>query len=134
MTLFYLLASLCLIVCLGLTLLWFKSRRSLTLHAERLTHLEQQQLQLQNQLKQVLESLQEMRSGSIGMGTRLKDLIGEVHQIKARQEDIVNLDPASRMYGKAAKLVSDGASVEELMEECELPRAEAELLFNMRKK
>jgi small-conductance mechanosensitive channel len=134
MTLFYLLTSLCLIMCLGLYLLWFSSKRTVKAQKDQLAQLTQQQLHLQSQLKQVQESLHEMRSGSIGMGARLKELITEVQQICDRQEDIVNLDPASRMYGKAAKLVSDGASVEELMEECELPRAEAELLFNMRKR
>ena len=43
-------------------------------------------------------------------------------------------DPDSRFYTRAVKLVELGATLEEIMRECELPRAEAELLLNFHKK
>ena len=43
-------------------------------------------------------------------------------------------DPESRFYTRAVKLVELGATLEEIMRECELPRAEAELLVNFHRK
>ena len=36
-----------------------------------------------------------------------------------------------RLYTRAAELVKAGADVEEVMQACDLPRAEAELLISM---
>ncbi len=43
-------------------------------------------------------------------------------------------DPDSRLYSRASRMVELGADLEELMEECELPKAEAELLMSLRKR
>jgi hypothetical protein len=40
-------------------------------------------------------------------------------------------DPESKLYNRAMKMVQLGAGLEEIMLECELPRAEAELLLNL---
>ncbi|MEL0661032.1 DUF2802 domain-containing protein, partial [Psychromonas arctica] len=50
------------------------------------------------------------------------------------QENQVNLvacAPENRIYTRATIMVELGASIEELMSECELARAEAELLLNL---
>ena len=109
-------------------------RKQLNEHKVSLAQNNQQQIGTQKQIKQIQEAIHELRTGTLGVGTRVKDLLGELDQLKAKQEELFDQDPVSRLYGKAAKLVAEGASVDELMQECELPRAEAELLFNMRKK
>ncbi len=43
-------------------------------------------------------------------------------------------DSGSRLYSRASKMVDLGADVDELMQECDLPKAEAELLLNLRKR
>lgn len=40
-------------------------------------------------------------------------------------------DPDSRMYNRAVKMVKSGASIQDIMEECELPEAEAKLLISI---
>jgi len=38
------------------------------------------------------------------------------------------------MYSRASKMVKLGADIDELVEECELPKAEAELMLSLQKK
>jgi len=97
---------------------------------------QQQQAQLsvlQEQLLANQQELQEVRVGSIGMGDKIKALVTMVKQTATQQEQLANQDPQSRLYQQAAKLVAGGYSVEELMRECDMPKAEAELIYNLHK-
>lgn len=51
--------------------------------------------------------------------------------IEQRLENIQMMEPESKMYNRAVKMVKAGASINEVMMECELPRPEAELLFSI---
>ena len=42
-------------------------------------------------------------------------------------------DADGRLYTRASKMVDLGADLDELMEECDLPKAEAELLLTLKK-
>jgi len=42
-------------------------------------------------------------------------------------------DPNAKIYSRAVKMVELGADLEEIIHECELPRAEAELLMSLHK-
>ena len=58
----------------------------------------------------------------------------EVALAMAEQQKSMHLfDPESKIYSRAMKMVHLGASLDEIMLECELPQAEAELLFNLHK-
>ena len=88
--------------------------------------------------------LEELRSGVIGIGQRVlqleqrlqnielnqQALASELEQLTEHQQKIQLFDPDSRLYNRAMKMVQLGA-LEEVMNECELPRAEAELLINL---
>ena len=85
---------------------------------------------------QLNEMLHEVRTGAFGLGGRLKTLESEIKSIQQRQTELINKqadleqqEVSSPMYTRAAKLVASGASIEDIMEECDLPRAEAELLI-----
>jgi len=80
------------------------------------------------------EGMHEIRSGTMGVSNRVKELTVQVSQLADKIQELQLLDPETRLYSQANKMVVSGASVEELMEECSLPRAEAELLFSMHKK
>lgn len=41
-------------------------------------------------------------------------------------------DPDGRLYSRAARMVELGADIDEVMAECEIPKAEAELLISLR--
>ena len=58
------------------------------------------------------------------LNTQLNDQNEIIEQIKQQQ-------PEDRLYSRAQKLVSLGADVQELMDECDLPQAEAEMLVNL---
>lgn len=91
-------------------------------------------LETEQRLGELEEEIHEVRTGSMGMGTRLKEISAIIDVVKSKQEDLQQLDPEVRLYSHAAKLVSSGATVEEIMRECELPRGEAEMLLSFHKK
>ena len=89
--------------------------------------------------------LEELRSGVIGVGQRIlqleqalqtielnqQALATELEQLTEHQQKIQLFDPDSRLYSRAVKMVQLGAGLEEVMRECELPRAEADLLISL---
>jgi hypothetical protein len=76
----------------------------------------------------------ELHSGNIGMGKKIQQLESKIIKTQENQQNLVAQAPENRLYTRATKMVELGASIEELMAECELPRAEAELLLNLHKK
>lgn len=107
-----------------------------------------QQHLLQSQLSQLIrrtdklehnfllcdEGVHEVRTGAQGVANKVKDMGARVNILFDKIQELENLDPDTRMYNQAARLVDAGATVEELMQECDLPRAEAELLMSLKKR
>lgn len=106
----------------------------------------QHQLALE-QLKLIAAEIEEIRAGFIGIGQRVialeqqqqqfnrqfNELAENQTQLAEQQQKIDMFDPDSKLYNRAMKMVQLGAPLEEVMRECELPRAEAELLYNLHK-
>jgi len=76
----------------------------------------------------------EIHSGAVGMGKKLQQLDAVVKKTQENQVNLAASAPENRLYTRATKMVELGASIEELMIDCELPKAEAELLFNLHRK
>ena len=76
----------------------------------------------------------EIHSGTVGMGKKLQELDVVVRKTQENQVNLVASAPENRLYTRATKMVELGASIDELMTDCELPRAEAELLLNLHRK
>lgn len=55
-------------------------------------------------------------------------------QMENQLREVKTQDPSMRLYSRAAELVKSGADVNEIMQACDLPRAEAELLISMHRK
>ena len=87
----------------------------------------------QNEISGMEEAVSEIRAGSLGVGAKVRQLDNTLQDAIAKQEALLEQDPNSRLYVTAAKLIAAGADIEEVMRECELPRAEAELLFSLHK-
>jgi len=101
----------------------------------------------QEQLQLLSAELEEIRSGLIGIGQRViaveqqqrvlsqqvAEILDSQLQLAEQQQKIDMFDPESKLYSRAMKMVQLGAPLEEVMRECELPRAEAELLYNLHK-
>lgn len=86
------------------------------------------------QREAVKRELQELRSGTIGVGRRVLELEKKLQQQDAKIEETNQQDPQARLYSRAMKMVDLGAGIDELIQECELPKAEAELLIRLHRK
>ncbi|WP_458735469.1 DUF2802 domain-containing protein [Zobellella taiwanensis] len=79
------------------------------------------------------KELEELQAGSIGMGKKLTELAAILGRLSEQQQELALKDPQSKLYSRAARMVQLGADIEEIMAECEMPRAEAELLLSLHK-
>lgn len=107
----------------------FIRRTREALDHQRLTarHAEKELIKANNQL-------QELRSVVIGLGQKMTDQQELVQHLTERVTELEHVDSDSRLYSRASKMVQLGAGVDELIEECELPKAEAELMMALQNK
>ncbi|RUO43055.1 hypothetical protein CWE15_06540 [Aliidiomarina taiwanensis] len=104
--------------------------------ADELDQLKLEQAQFNGTLEQqlqrrVAEAQTQLEQQQANFAEHVKQQLSE--QQNAIQE-VAEQDLESKFYQRAARLVQQGATLEEVMEACELPRAEAELLYNLYKK
>jgi len=83
----------------------------------------------QKQLKELSHELQTMTSAAYGVGKRINQLAGQLRELDDRQEEFDLKDQGSHSMQQAIALVHKGATVEELVENCEMSLGEAELLI-----
>ncbi|GLP94949.1 DUF2802 domain-containing protein [Paraferrimonas sedimenticola] len=77
------------------------------------------------------QEIQELRSGTLGVGRRLQELQQGIVEQQQQLEEVSQQDPQAKLYARASKMVALGASLDEIIAECEIPRAEAELLLRL---
>ncbi|ELR65087.1 ATPase involved in DNA repair [Photobacterium marinum] len=87
-----------------------------------------------HQHESLIKQFNELRAGTMGMSQKLADMANQLELLEDRQGEISMLDPEGKLYTRASKMVELGADVNELMEECDLPKAEAELLLRLQQK
>ncbi|MCG9745886.1 DUF2802 domain-containing protein [Shewanella sp. Isolate8] len=121
-------ALLYVVACLGLVLYQQKMTNKLRAKIDALTLLVKEN---DRQREAVKQELQELRSGTIGVGRRMLELEKRVTKQEARIDETVADEPQARLYTRAMKMVELGADIDELVKECELPKAEAELLLRL---
>jgi len=117
------------ILLAAIVFLWFAiEKRKRQISALKLLFHEQQR-----QISAVKNEIHELRCGTLGVGTRVQDVEGKLAQTIERQDELakVNHDPQTKLYGHAMKMVELGASVDDLVAECDLARGEAELLVSL---
>lgn len=119
------------IACLGLVLFLQKQLSKLRSKVEALTVLVKEGDRQRESFKR---ELQELRSGTIGVGRRVIELEKRILQQSERIEETTQQDPQAKLYTRAMKMVALGAGIDELIKECELPKAEAELLIRLHRK
>lgn len=126
----------------GLLLLawWFNRRLQQQRHAFQ--ELAQRLQQALSQQQHSQHEVEELRAGIIGVGQRVLQLDSALQQLshecseqlatlQQQQQAMALTDPESKMYSRAMKMVQLGADLDEIIRECELPRAEAELLYSL---
>ncbi|GIU50672.1 DUF2802 domain-containing protein [Shewanella sairae] len=116
------------VACLALVFYLQKQMVKLRLKVDALTLLVKENDKHRETIKR---ELHELRSGTIGVGRRMLELEKKLIQQDAKLEEGSQQDPQARLYTRAMKMVALGAGVQELIEECELPKAEAELLIRL---
>ena len=62
---------------------------------------------------------------------QFEHVLARIEELERKLEEVQMMDPESKMYNRAVKMVKAGSSIEEVMEECELPRSEAQLQFSI---
>lgn len=89
--------------------------------------------QAQAQLEAFSYQLDEQQSRSLVQSKHLQQLQTLLTQQENQLREVKQQDPSMRLYQRAAELVRQGASVDEIMESCDIPRAEAELIITIHK-
>lgn len=87
--------------------------------------------QLNNTLQLVQQSQSALTQSTVGMGQRLKQLDSKVHH--AERRTLLPLADEA-MLAQASRLVQLGASANDLVDSCGVPRGEAELLVSLQRK
>ena len=76
----------------------------------------------------------ELRTGLLSIGKRVLEVENQNQDLLQQQAAQKYDDPDAKIYSRAVKMVELGADLDEVIRECELPRAEAELLFSLHRK
>ncbi|WP_341662127.1 DUF2802 domain-containing protein [Vibrio sp.] len=97
-------------------------------------HWRQKSRYLDKELQKANKQLLEVRSVVVGLGQRVSEQQDLIQHLNERIAELEQEDGDGRLYSRASKMVQLGADVNELIEECELPKAEAELMLSLQKK
>jgi len=89
---------------------------------------------LEKELDKSSKQLLEVRSVVVGLGQRVTEQQDIIKHLNERVVELEHADTDGRLYTRATKMVQLGAGINELIEECELPKAEAELMMSLQNK
>lgn len=120
-----------LFMALALVLLFFRANKQAR---QGLDHQRQVSRSIEKELSKANNQLLEVRSVVIGLGQKVSEQQEVIQHLSERITELEHVDSDSRLYSRASKMVQLGAGVEELIEECELPKAEAELMMALQNK
>ncbi|GMM86075.1 DUF2802 domain-containing protein [Pseudoalteromonas sp. MTN2-4] len=119
------------LICLGFV---FRLQKKLEQNHKNQKFLKQQ-LEESNAQTEILRSeIAELRSGLMSIGKRLLACENFAKDLAQQQAAQKYDDPDAKIYSRAVKMIELGAGLEEIMQECEIPRAEAELLLSLHQK
>ncbi|WP_409423616.1 DUF2802 domain-containing protein [Pseudoalteromonas sp. RW-H-Ap-1] len=85
------------------------------------------------QINILRSEVSELRTGLMSIGKRVLEVEQQNQDLMQQQAAQKYDDPDAKIYSRAVKMVELGAELDEVIRECELPRAEAELLFSLHK-
>jgi hypothetical protein len=119
------------IVIVLLLYLWLRGKRQAQHSADRARLANRQ---LEKELQKTNNQLLEVRSVVVGLGQKVSEQQDIIQHLSERVTELEHADADSRLYSRASKMVQLGAGLNELIEECELPKAEAELMMSLQNK
>lgn len=87
----------------------------------------------EEQLRHFQHQLDEKQNRSLVQSRHLQQLQDSFTALEAQVKEVKLHDPSMRLYQRAAELVKQGASVEELIQTCDIPQTEAEMMVKIHK-
>ncbi|SON50175.1 DUF2802 domain-containing protein [Vibrio tapetis] len=130
-TMLPLLIGVAVFVALCIILVFVRVKRT---GAKRLDVQRQQVRSLEKELQKTNKQVLEVRSVMVGLGQKVAEQQDIIQHLIERVTELEHTDSDGRMYSRANKMVQLGAGINELIEECELPKAEAELMMSLQSK
>ena len=79
----------------------------------------------------VMKDMQSMSNAAYGIGKQVNKINDQVQTIDARQDEYDIRDQGEKPVHQAIALLEKGATVDELISNCQLSRGEAELLYRI---
>lgn len=76
-------------------------------------------------------SLTEIREGLSDTAARLAEAEKDLQDIADRLNEVESQDPDAKMYSRAVKMAQHGAPLAEIIDECGIKEAEAQLIYKM---
>ena len=141
MTNFHLFASLGFIsiVVVGVAIYIVLMRSRLRLLSEQQLRLEQVfndfsdavQRTLRNNDRAQAVEIETLRNQLSDQSDAVNQLTEQLRKLQSKVQEFEFNDPEIKLYQQAKKLVASGASVEEVMDSCQLTRAEVDLLYSL---
>ncbi|SEI80822.1 DUF2802 domain-containing protein [Pseudomonas sp. NFR16] len=118
-----------------LAVLWVASVAMFMLHTKRQRTLATQQLEADSlrdqRIRELARRLEHYQGGTVKMGEDLHELRSIVSPLPDKITALEQRDPSTLSFAQAARLVSMGASVDELTQSCGLTQAEAQLMSKL---
>ncbi|WP_338516694.1 DUF2802 domain-containing protein [Alteromonas gracilis] len=104
------------------------NRLSTTLEDTRQSH-EHELSRLEALANNANNQQSESQARSLVITRHLQSLEEKQTELENQLREQKMQDPSLRLYQRAAELVKQGASIDEIIEACDIPRAEAEMLM-----
>ena len=76
-------------------------------------------------------SLTEIREGLSDTAARLAEAEKDLQDIADRLNEVESQDPDAKLHSRAVKMAQHGAPLAEIIDECEIKEAEAQLIYKM---
>lgn len=127
------LCAVCLLALISVVVLLRRERQARCRFEKKFQAMEILLKNSRQQHQSLEKQLHEIRAGSIGMSQKLVELSQRFSVLLEKHNHLEMNDADGRLYTRASKMVDLGADLDELMEECDLPKAEAELLLTLKK-
>lgn len=127
------------LICVCVVIAWALQRRELTrIEAaqeqmqqhllSQLNHLQKQQRKAQSLYSQT-DKVQKQSADAVERS--ILALNERLDAIEEKQQELAAYDPEIKLYQQAKRMVEAGATVNEVVDTCGIPKAEAELLYSM---
>ncbi|MDH0749204.1 DUF2802 domain-containing protein [Pseudomonas sp. GD03842] len=123
------------VAVLFLAVLWVVTIALFIAHSKRQRTLATQQVEADSlrdqRIRELARRLENYQSGTVKMGEDLHELQAIVAPLPDKITALEQRDPSTLSFAQAARLVSMGASVDELTQSCGLTQAEAQLMSKL---